>query len=89
MKDECTATCGAQKAKCNLLTHQCEACDPSSDPNCTQTTGDCQTQCSQNIYGICDPASGQCQNCDPSKTPGCILVGSLSPPPPMDGRELS
>jgi hypothetical protein len=65
---QCQATCGQPHAKCNLTTHQCVACDPSSDPDCVDTQGSCAEKCNkQSIYGICDPTTGQCVPCDPTQ----------------------
>eukprot|EP00053_Salpingoeca_punica_P019581 m.199638 g.199638 ORF g.199638 m.199638 type:complete len:435 (+) comp17685_c1_seq4:3725-5029(+) len=71
--DECNASCNIQHQKCNATTSTCENCDPSSDPSCTQSAGDCSRTCSSSTYGLCDPISGKCHPCDPSSgQPGCV-----------------
>jgi len=70
---QCEAVCNAPHSKCNYETKKCESCDPGTDKNCTMTSGQCDTVCSQQTFGICDPNSGKCTTCDPSKgQAGCV-----------------
>ncbi len=43
-----------------------------TDPNCTQSAGECSYNCQHDTHGVCDPTTGKCAPCDPTKgTPGC------------------
>eukprot|EP00048_Salpingoeca_helianthica_P005444 m.87928 g.87928 ORF g.87928 m.87928 type:complete len:904 (+) comp13602_c1_seq1:1215-3926(+) len=71
-KDECEQSCALQYQRCNYTTHQCESCSRLTDPNCTQSAGECSYNCQHDTHGVCDPTSGKCTSCDPTKgTPGC------------------
>ncbi|EDQ85098.1 uncharacterized protein MONBRDRAFT_29569 [Monosiga brevicollis MX1] len=74
-KAECDAICDLPHAKCNMQTLQCESCDISSDPDCTDTVGSCQEKCTNQTasFGECDPLTGQCIPCNPDNhEAGCV-----------------
>jgi len=72
-KDECDASCSIQRQKCNFTTKTCSNCDPSTDPNCTASAGECGPACKNQNFGICNPLTGICAPCDPSGgAPGCL-----------------
>merc|ERR1719335_1693676 len=43
--DQCSYFCNQPTAKCNVVSKQCEICDPVKDKDCTQLLGACRDEC--------------------------------------------
>ena len=72
-KEQCQQSCSLQYQRCNYTTHQCESCNRLTDPNCTQSAGECSYNCAHDAHGVCNPVTGKCESCDPTKgQPGCV-----------------